>query len=299
MGLKLFKGVVDLLNQNRPVRKLKAFRNALIEGNFRARGTAEGLKFAEQLRQTGSRRSCFVIAFNTPWVIDALTQAWQLHSSGMTLVVVDNSSNKSARTIIASICQARGVAYFPLPRNWEINPNRSHGTAMNWIFHNIVRPLRPEFFGFLDHDCFPITAVDIPSRLEGKTVYGTKYQAKPGHEGWFLWAGFCFYRFSSVEDLDMDFTPRFIDGMDTGGGNWTVLYRRLHDDAVADEARTTIRLNLDGTQADHVAMGGAFFHVGGASYRGLINTKHYRRLMSDHLWDTYLGGRDNRIVKDL
>jgi hypothetical protein len=46
-------------------------------------------------------------------------------------------------------------------------------------------------------------------------------------------------------------------------------------------------------------LGGAFLHVGGAGYRKLINTQRYRRLVSDYLWKTYLGGDKNRLVKDL
>ena len=299
MSWKPAKGLVDLLNRSWPVRKAKAFRNALVERDFRARGVSQGLEFAEELRRSGSRRFCFVIAFNTPWVIDALIRAWQLYSSGMTLVVVDNSSDQSARARIADICRARRVAYFALPQNRERHPNRSHGTSMNWIFHNVVRPLRPELFGFLDHDCFPVAPLDIPRMMEGKVVHGAKQGPAPGQDAWFLWAGYCFFRFSAVEALDMDFNPRFFDGMDTGGGNWAVLYHRLGEDDISNVQKTTAELSLGGIEADHRMLGGAFFHVGGASYRKLVKTQQYGRLISDYVWETYLGGDEGRLVKDL
>lgn len=298
MSWKPAKGLVDLLNHNWPVRKAKAFRNALIERDFRGRGVPEGLKFAEELLQTGSRRFCFVIAFNTPWVIDALTRAWQLYSSGMTLVVIDNSSDRSARVRIADICRARKIAYFGLPRNRESHPNRSHGISMNWIFHNIVRPLRPELFGFLDHDCFPTVPVDIAATMEGKIVHGSKRPAQADPEAWFMWAGFCFFRFSAVQGLDLDFTPRFVSGMDTGGGNWSLLYRGLGENDVSDAQKTAADLDVDGMEADHRMLGGAFFHVGGASHRKLVMTPQYRRLISDYVWETHLGGGESRLVKD-
>lgn len=299
MARKPVRILVDLLNQNWPVRKAKAFRNALVERSFRAHGVGQGLEFAEQLRRTGSQRFCFSIAFNTPWVIDALTRAWPLHCPGMTLVIIDNSSRKSARPIIEGICRARGIAYFALPGNWEMNPNRSHGIAMNWVAHNIVCHLRPELFGFLDHDCFPTSVVDIPKLMEGKAVYGARRIAKRGLEGWFLWAGFCFFRFSAMDGVDLDFTPRFESGMDTGGGNWAVLYRSLDPNNVAYAETTAITLTLGGTEAIHGMPGGVFFHVGGASYRRLISTAHYRRLMSDYVWETWLGGPEGRLVNDL
>jgi hypothetical protein len=298
MTSKPLKALNDMLNGNWPVRKAKAIRNALIERDFRSHGVTEGRSFADALQQTGSRRFCFTIAFNTPWVIDALTRAWDLYASGMTLVVVDNSSSQSARKTIEDICRARGVAYFGLPRNRETNPNRSHGIAMNWTFHNIVRHLRPELFGFLDHDCFPIVAVDIPKLMETKIVYGTRWPAKRDFEGWFLWAGLCFFRFSAVEGLDMDFTPRFESGMDTGGGNWPLLYRNLKPSDVATADRKVVSLEFDGMEADYRMMGDIFFHVRGASHRKSIDTKRYRRLMSDHVWESYLGGRDARLVRD-
>ena len=34
-------------------------------------------------------------------------------------------------------------------------PNRSHALAMNWIFYNLVVEIKPYYFGYLDHDCFP------------------------------------------------------------------------------------------------------------------------------------------------
>lgn len=299
MGWNPVKSLIRKIHQNRQVRKAKDFRNALVKGYFRSRNAASGAEFAEELRRTGARHFCFSIAYNTPWVIDALTKAWLTYSSGMTLVVIDNSSKPAARQAIEAICRRRGIAYFGLPRNPEWNPNRSHGISMNWVFHNIVRPLRPDLFGFLDHDCFPVVALDIATRMAGTDAYGPKYPAKRGHEGWYFWAGLCFFRFSVVEDLELDFTPRFDTGLDTGGGNWPMLRDRLDDNNIVNAEKTTISLKLGGIEADHRMLDNSFFHVGGASYRGLISTRHYRRLMCNHVWETYLGGVAERLVNDL
>ncbi|UVK40969.1 hypothetical protein LHFGNBLO_002508 [Mesorhizobium sp. AR10] len=293
------KSLIRQVHKNRHVRKAKDFRNALVEGYFRSRHVAQGSKLAEELRRTGSRHYCFAIAFNTPWVIDALTKAWLTYSTGMTLVVVDNSSSRSARQAIETICRSRGIVYFGLPRNPEWNPNRSHGISMNWIFHNIVRHLRPETFGYLDHDCFPVAPLDIPRCMEGKAAYGAKHRAERGHDGWYFWAGLCFFRYAAVEDLDLDFRPRFETGLDTGGGNWPMLRDRLDENNIVGARGTTVSLRIGETEAHHQMFDGSLFHVGGASYRALISTRRYRRLMSDHLWDTYLGGVAGRLVNDL
>ncbi|MGT2468243.1 hypothetical protein ACVOMV_31070 [Mesorhizobium atlanticum] len=126
------------------------------------------------MQDAGVSRVCITVAFNVPWVIDALTKAWEMRSPGMTLVVVDNSTKVSAREAIGRICKARGVPYLALPMRVEKHLSRSHGTAITWTFHNIVRHLKPELFGFIDHDCFPVAPFDIPSRLNGRTVYGRR-----------------------------------------------------------------------------------------------------------------------------
>jgi hypothetical protein len=50
-------------------------------------------------------------------------------------------------------------------------------------------------------------------------------------ERWFLWAGFCFFRFAAIADRPLDFRPDYFGGLDTGGRNWEILYHH------ADRAR--------------------------------------------------------------
>ena len=69
----------------------------------------------------------------------------------------------------------------------------------------------------------------IRSRFSsGRIFYGWVRTAPPR---WFLWAGFCFFRFDAVKDKSLDFGQDWFVGLDTGGGNWNALY---HD---ADLAR--------------------------------------------------------------
>ncbi|HEV2695808.1 MAG TPA: hypothetical protein VG347_23165, partial [Verrucomicrobiae bacterium] len=55
---------------------------------------------------------------------------------------------------------------------------------------------------------------------------------------WFLWAGFCFYRFTGVRHKKLDFGQDWFNGLDTGGGNWRSLYR-FTDRAALREAAST------------------------------------------------------------
>jgi len=172
------------------------------------------------------------VAFNRPDIT-----RWQVHlvkkhlAESSAFVVYDNSSDPAKRAEIRAICAAAGVPYVALPANGFRN-SRSHGAALNWIFANHVRRDSPAFFGFLDHDIFPIESVSLAERLGRCAVYGLRRGDTPIAGGWFLWAGYCFFagRFARQK---LDFMPTERYSMDTGGGNWPLIYR----DIAADDVR--------------------------------------------------------------
>jgi hypothetical protein len=121
---------------------------------------------------------------------------------------------------------AGSAAYLRAPENpWSGRAaSRSHGIALNWAWDNLIRPGEPDAFGFLDHDIFP-TATDDPfAPLSRQDVYGIVRTAGPR---WFLWAGFCTFRFAAVKDKRLDFGQDWFVGLDTGGGNWKSLYSHI------------------------------------------------------------------------
>lgn len=85
-----------------------------------------------------------------------------------------------------------------------------------------MRPGAPSAFGFLDDDLFPTAPDDPFACLTKQDFYGVVRRAG---ERWFLWAGFCLFRFAAVANQPLDFRPDYFNGLDTGGGNWEVLYR--------------------------------------------------------------------------
>ena len=304
------KAIVDGVSKSSAVILAKEARNKLFYRIFQFRGRMAGRQFARQLRAAGASRVCITIAFNTPWAIDALTRAWELRPPGMVLVVVDNSTKSEARQAIARICRMRDVPYLGLPMRTEKHWSRSHGTAITWAYDNVIKRLKPELFGFIDHDCFPIVPFDIPSRLEGKTVYGRKasgtenfiYKAKPGDRQWNLWAGFCFYRFSVLAGCKLNFEPRLNLGLDTGGANWALLYSKLDDADVVDAPLEQASLDLGGYESRYECIDGAFFHPGGVSYANMPTKHHrsveHRQMLRNYIWDTYLGGASGQTVTD-
>jgi hypothetical protein len=95
---------------------------------------------------------------------------------------------------------------------------------MNWLWRNIVRPSTPTAFGFLDQDLFPTEPCNPFEPLHVEPFYGDLRWAGTR---WFLWAGYCFFRFAAVRRKSLDFGLDWFTNppLDTGGANWNVLYR--------------------------------------------------------------------------
>jgi hypothetical protein len=294
------KRLIRFLNYNPVARRAKNWRNELLDRHFRSRGHAEGKTLIDTLRARGAKSLCFTIAFNTPWVIEILLAAWRRYPTGLELIVVDNSSDHEKRVQIQQICQTYGVDYIALPKNLEWSPNRSHGIAMNWVFHNLVKKLKPEIFGFIDHDCFPCIPFNIEQRMDGMSIYGRKIPSSTLPGIWNMWAGFCFFRFSQVENRELDFKHRIELGLDTGGGNWPVLYREIDANQVAIAKGCLASEFLHGFDDLNYLnlIEESFFHLGGASYYKSFDKETRRKMISDKIWDSLLGGIEKRVFNN-
>jgi hypothetical protein len=164
------------------------------------------------------------IAYNDADVIDMQASAVARFVPGALYIIADNSSDSVRAREVEAVAARHGAPYVRLPPALSREPSRSHGLALDWTWRNIIRPGRPEAFGFIDDDLFPTAPDDPFAMLAQQSVYGA---VRMQGERWFLWAGFCFFRFDAVKGLRLNFGQDWFKGLDTGGGNWTVLYRRL------------------------------------------------------------------------
>ena len=139
-------------------------------------------------------------------------------------IVLDNSGDLAMARENHDIAASWGAHYLRLPPNpWtRRNDSRSHGIALNWVWRNVIKPGGPHAFGFIDDDMFPVAPVDPFAPLATHPFYGDTRTAGPR---WFLWAGYCFFRYDAVADKRLDFGLDWFIGLDTGGANWDVLYR--------------------------------------------------------------------------
>lgn len=176
---------------------------------------------------TKGRRVLVAIAFEDPETIDMQAQLIGRFVPDVVYVVADMSMDEQSARQIAAIAAHRGVSYIRLPENplpRREQASRIHGLALNWVWHNIIRPGGPDKFGFIDHDIFPTQPDDPFIMLDCQPVYGCIREAGPR---WFLWAGFSIFRFDAVKNLQLDFGQDWFNGLDTGGANWNALFRTL------------------------------------------------------------------------
>jgi hypothetical protein len=248
-------------------------RNYAILQSYKRRRIDRQAELIAALRPGAEGKTAvFTVAFNNHRTIAWLADGFLRHGRGALLVVCDNSPAESERRMIAAACHAREVAYVPLPRPplarlLLTNPPLSHGMALSWIFYNLVRPLAPRVFAFIDHDLIPLSPFDLGDRLGDRPVYGLKSN-RQDFGTWSLWAGYSVFDFAAVGALPLDFTTDAPLHLDTGGQNWMRLYRYIRPETLRFAEHRSRRVQLDGGDVPvSVEMVDEWLHIGGISYR--------------------------------
>jgi hypothetical protein len=245
----------------------KQLANDLVQRGFLNTRPGALAKFLQENENLRGKNIVQVIAFEQPDVLDFSIKMAVQHLTDARIIVFDNSRGVEARMEIERVCRNRDIPYLELPPNPTSQENRSHGMAMSWIWHNVVRPIRPAISGFIDHDVIPLQKIALAELLKGQAFYGVP---NVGKCAWSLWAGFCFYSFVEVGSLPLNFLNDSSRGVDTGGRNWGCLYK-AHDrrklqfadlrvyDVVDDSERVSHQLEI---------IDESWLHVGGPNLRG-------------------------------
>ena len=245
---------------------LKQVRNdawLAIYKNNRPRGLSRFLAEHEGL---ANKNIALVIAFEQPWALNWLLQMANRNVSDMTVLVFDNSRNDSKRTEIEQICKQNNAPYLALPANSTRHVNRSHGMAMTWVYHNVVRAINPRIFGFIDHDLIPVRKLSITDRLTDQPVYGLLNRGKFGF--WSLWAGYCFFDYASTRGKSINFLYDFSRDLDTGGRNWETLYRDLDRRQLRVAISDNVSMKVPSIENPRLVqfIDEQWLHIGGISY---------------------------------
>jgi hypothetical protein len=270
-----------------PIRhRFRRLRNLATIAAYKARRASDHEEILARLRKSvEGKTAAFAVAFHDERSIASLADAFSIYLPDTALVVCDNSLSSEARQRIEAVCLARGAFYVPLPPPPMLalirtNPSLSHGTALTWIFYNLVRPLKPDVFALFDHDLIPIAPIDLRELVKTQPIYGEKrdksrhspwhwWDGRPAAGPWNLWAGYCVYNFAAVADRPLDFTPDHPIGLDTGGQNWTRFYRYLDPAPMRFTTGKYIEIKspTTGMPARFRIIDDALFHIGGISHR--------------------------------
>ncbi len=260
--------------------RLRRARNVMVDRIYRRHRAPGQDELVERLRQHGNGLA-FTVAFNMPEAIELLIEAMGRFMPDMPLVVCDNSSDPEARARNAAICAAHQgppfVAYCDMPTapfKGGRNGSRSHAVALNWIFHNLIRPAAPRMFALLDHDLLPLAPVDLPALVANRACYG---MVRSEGDAWYLWPGYSVFNFGKVGHLPLDFGTDTPLGLDTGGQNWSVLYRHLNRAECSADVRPMRVVDPLHGMTDHYLMVDDWLHAGGAGHGGELAFAAVRR----------------------
>lgn len=270
----------DWLRLRPLVEPIKRARNDFVQQKFlKTRPEALAGFLAANKHLTGENIIC-VIAFQQPEVLNFSLKMTARHVADAKVIVLDNSRGPEARAKIESVCKTYGAPYLGMPENPSRHPNRNHGMSMTWIWHNVVKPLRPGIAGFIDHDVIPVKGIEIKQLLAGQPIYGVPNVSQ---KGWSLWAGFCFYDFAQVGEFPLNFLNDFSRKLDTGGRNWEVLYHRYDHKKLrfADWRLFDVMDESAGVPRQVEVIDGAWMHIGGTSCRNMYrnNADFYTRML--------------------
>jgi len=241
--------------------------------------------FLAETERFRDRPVSLVIAFEQPWFLDWMLRMVRRNLADVAVLVFDNSRRAAARLDIERVCRNRAVPYLALPRNLTRHANRSHGMAMTWIFHNVVRALRPSVFAFLDHDMIPVRNTGFSGMPADQPFYG---KLRSSAWGWHLWAGYSLFEFSPVAELPMNFLYDFSRKLDTGGRNWDLLYRKFDRERLrfAPSRYVVVREPMTGMSRSMEFVDNRWLHVGGIGYKDNFRSKAWyyenlRKAMDD------------------
>jgi hypothetical protein len=214
-----------------------------------------------------------IIAFEQPWALNWLLRMGRKNLLDTTILVFDNSRNDSARVEIERVCNENNVAYLALPPYRTKHVNRSHGMAMTWVFHNVVRAIKPRVFGFIDHDLIPVDQIDFSERIGNQPVFGLINAGMRDY--WSIWAGYCLFKYDAIDGKPLNFLYDFSRDLDTGGRNWNPIYRQLHRNELRFASKEHIEAKAPSIESSRLVecIDSRWIHIGGISYNDNLKEK--------------------------
>lgn len=182
----------------------------------------------------GSDLYVITVAYNHERLIEKQIDLVKRHvkDADYSHIIVDNSPSKKVRKQIKEICEREKVGYVPVPLFIDklichriFGDGVSHGAALNWMYYFFLKQQKPVRFALIDHDVFPMEDYSFIGRLGDRDFFGVERNREAG---WYVWPGWCIFRFDALNDSHPNFLPYFKKEtfLDAGGGNYPRFYGR-------------------------------------------------------------------------
>lgn len=278
------------------IHAFKEIRNDFLLARYLNKKPIELNAFIDANKNLEGGNIAIIIAFEQPWALNFLLEQANLNLTNTNIIVFDNSKNWQKRSAIKDICEKNSTHYFSLPPNTTKHVNRSHGLAMSWAYHNVIKNLKPNIFTFLDHDLIPLSKINLEEKVARQPIYGLLNKGNNNY--WSLWAGFCIFKYSFVKESSLNFLYDFSRGLDTGGRNWNCIYKRLALTKISFVNRTfqKIAVPCSSDYREVEILDQSWVHMSGISYNNNFESK------ADFYSEIYkainAGSRLNDLIKN-
>lgn len=219
------------------------------------------------------------VAFNNTHVlrhqIDLIKQ--NIVDQNVCYIIADNSNREDKSLEIKQLCTQHDLGYIRLPKNkWldKRSGSYSHGAALNWIYYNYINKRKPNIFGFLDHDIYPLQKLSLTEKVGEQGFYG--YRRSKGDNYWYLWPGIAFFKYDHLANINVNFAPCMVDKLylDTGSSLFPVYYKYFDTNSLTFASFERIPLSDVGYDNDSLVEfidGKIWFHSANASYWREVN----------------------------
>jgi hypothetical protein len=180
----------------------------------------------------------YIIAYNNLFCVEYQIKAFRSFClDDYELIIIDSNCGEHHENTIRKkeMCDRYGIRFIQLSPELSLkslNSTNILGRKLNYVYNNIVKNSKPEYFGFIDQDFFPFRSFSVIEELDNKGMYGDVCEmdgSKTQRDSleditdgpWVIHPWLSFYKYDFVKDFNLDFDS--CHGFDTGGRNWEAM----------------------------------------------------------------------------
>ncbi len=165
----------------------------------------------------------FSFVFNRPDILEYQIRSLKKFIIGdYDINIVYDTRDNQYYEQFKKICEDNEVNFYHHVSQPGASPSFYNAQAIKWAYDNVILKEDDCIVMLLDHDMFLIDEFDVVNEMSVYDVVGCR-QSREHID--YVWAGLCFFKKSSVENIEFDFYPQTVDGqmLDTGGGTHKLL----------------------------------------------------------------------------